>query len=124
MSAAEMAFAGGFGARIQLAHVPRSVGWHVPERNEGRVSSGDHALRPSARATQSALLFSESNTRFLCEIRPENAAAFEARLAGVPHARIGEVTAEAKLEIRADNAPVVSADLSALKETWQKPLRW
>ena len=71
-----------------------------------------------------ALLFSESNTRFLCEVRPQNAAAFEATFSGIPHARIGEVTDDARLKILADSAPVVSADVSALKEAWQKPLRW
>ena len=68
-------------------------------------------------------LFSESNTRFLCEVRPENAAAFEAALAGIPHARIGEVTDNGKLEICGET-PLVQADLKTLKEAWQKPLRW
>jgi phosphoribosylformylglycinamidine synthase len=70
------------------------------------------------------LLFSESNTRFLCEVPPERADAFEALLEGVPHARIGEVTDGGKLEILADDVPVVTADIAALKEAWQKPLRW
>jgi len=97
---AEMAFAGGLGAKISLADVPRN---------------GD---LPTA-----ALLFSESNTRFLCEVRPENAASFESALADVPHARIGEVVDSNKLEIVGET-PLVQADLHALKEAWQKPLRW
>ena len=52
---AEMAFAGGLGAEIDLTVVP----------------TGDHEIEPAAR------LFSESNTRFLCEVVPANAAAFE-----------------------------------------------
>ena len=36
-------------------------------------------------------LFSESNTRFLCEVEPANAAAFEKRLADVPLAKFGSV---------------------------------
>jgi len=102
VAAAEMAFAGGLGARINLDKVPSSS------------DASDAAV----------LLFSESNTRFLCEVRPQNAAAFETALTAIPHARLGEVTDNAKLEILADNATSTSADLSALKEAWQKPLRW
>jgi hypothetical protein len=29
-----------------------------------------------------------------------------------------------KLEVLAGNDTVISADISALKEAWQKPLRW
>jgi len=34
------------------------------------------------------------------------------------------VTDRATLEILADNATVLSAGISTLKEAWQKPLRW
>ena len=53
----------------------------------------------------------------------DNAAAFESALADVPHARIGEVVADGKLEIVGET-PLVQADLAVLKEAWQKPLRW
>ena len=64
-----------------------------------------HAVRCSARfpevtAVGAARLFSESNTRFLCEVRAENAAAFEAAIAGAAHARIGQVTDGDRLMIR------------------------
>ena len=55
---------------------------------------------------------------------PSSPPTFEAALSGVPHARIGEVTADGRLEILTANDPVVSADVSALKEAWQNPLRW
>ena len=51
VAAAEMAFAGGFGAKIDLQAMPC-----------------DDDLDAASR------LFSESNTRFLCEVRAENAA--------------------------------------------------
>ena len=98
VAAAEMAFAGGLGARLSLGGVPR----------EGELPD-------------EVLLFAESNTRFLCEVRPQNAAAFEAALAGIPHARIGEVVAADRLEIAGDAARI-SAELATLKEAWQKPL--
>ena len=103
-AAAEMAFAGGLGAKINL-HKAATVG------------------RAPDDLSDAALLFSESNTRFLCEVQPDNAAAFETALADVPHARIGEVVDSGKLEIVGE-APLLQADLHVLKEAWQKPLRW
>jgi len=116
VAAAEMAFAGGLGAQISLAEVPKA---------------------PDAKnAPAAVLLFSESNTRFLVEVSPEKAEAFEATLADVAHAQIGEVLDTGKLEIfgppttipdetDATGVPlVIEADLKTLKEAWQKPLRW
>ncbi len=102
VAAAEMAFAGGFGARLELDAMP--------------CVSGE--LSAAGR------LFSESNTRFLCEVPNEKSAAFEAALEGLPHARLGEVSAAQRLEISCRGATMISADLAALKEAWQAPLRW
>jgi len=109
VAAAEMAFAGGLGARISLAEVPRG-----------------QDVSPTA-----VLLFSESNTRFLVEVTEENAGRFEAILDGVPHALIGEVADTGKLEILAAAEPdeevvplVIDAEIADLKEAWQRPLRW
>ena len=136
VAAAEMAFAGGLGATISLADVPilpspfgRGAG------GEGLSAGGEGVSLPSpvrgrgaggegGRQYPMVLLFSESNTRFLCEVRPQNAAAFEAALSAIPHARIGEVTADGVLRILAQSDTAVSADVAALKEAWQKPLRW
>ncbi len=101
VAAAEMSFAGGFGATIELAGMPC-----------------DADLDTTAR------LFSETNTRFLCEVRPEKAAAFELALGDVCHARIGETTNTLKLRLVVNGKVVVHAELAALNETWQKPLRW
>jgi phosphoribosylformylglycinamidine synthase len=101
VAAAEMAFAGGFGARIDLQATPC-----------------DGALDPAAR------LFSESNTRFLCEVRPENSKAFAAALVGVAHAQIGQVSQDDQFLIHFADAVVVRSNLHRLKEAWQKPLRW
>jgi phosphoribosylformylglycinamidine synthase subunit PurSL len=104
VAAAEMAFAGGLGAALALEKMP---------------------LGPDGTAMSTAArLFSESNTRFLCEVPPEKADAFEALLSGVPHACIGKVTDSGKLEISANGAAVISTDIATMKEAWQKPLRW
>ncbi len=103
VAAAEMAFSGSLGAKIDLSSF-----------------KGDKGCSLSTQA----LLFSESNTRFLCEVQPKNAAAFEKAMAGVLQARIGEVTDTGRLEITDHTGPVITADVVALKEAWQKPLRW
>jgi phosphoribosylformylglycinamidine synthase subunit PurSL len=105
---AEMCFAGGFGAEVNLDAVPTS---------EGNLSTA-------------ALLFSESNTRFLCEVKEEHAASFESAMANVPHARIGTVRSDAQLNINSSEpgrpgpgVPVITADINDLKQAWQQPLR-
>jgi phosphoribosylformylglycinamidine synthase len=107
VSIAEMAFAGGCGARIRLAEVPTDV---------PHAEHGDHF--------ESVLLYSESNTRFLVEVPQAKQVAFEAALKGLPHAHIGEVTDISRLEIAGAKELLVEADLATLKEAWQKPLRW
>ena len=104
VAAAEMAFAGGFGARLDV----------------DRVVCGDAVAKQAA-----APLFSESNTRFLCEVPPASAAAFEAKLGGeVPWAKIGEVVDHGKLEIVRGGERLICAELSELKSAWQAPLKW
>jgi phosphoribosylformylglycinamidine (FGAM) synthase-like enzyme len=103
---AEMAFAGGYGAKIDLGGL-------------SRFSHSENGTVP----LQTVLLFSESNTRFICEVTPENATAFETAMSGIDCARIGEVVDNGSLEMIFDK-PLIKADLASLKESWQKPLRW
>ena len=142
VAAAEMAFAGGCGAELLLARVPHEIQADEAARQrraELAVAMPDEDLHPLATypPATSILLFSESNTRFLCEVSRENAEAFEAALAGVPCAVIGEVTDSGKLEIVGVPQPigdddtveigspiVVEAEIGELKEVWQKPLDW
>jgi phosphoribosylformylglycinamidine synthase len=71
------------------------------------------------------LLFSESNTRFLCEVGQEHAEAFRAAMGGIPCIYVGDVVDTDRLALRrANGAIVVEAELAALKEAWQRPLRW
>ena len=103
VTAAEMAFAGGLGIRLDLARVP----------------STDDAKNDAA------LLFSESNSRFVAEVEPDKTDAFEAALGGVPHARIGEVTDEGAVVVSGlSGGVVVNEPIADLKESWQAPLRW
>ncbi|MEN1678740.1 MAG: phosphoribosylformylglycinamidine synthase subunit PurL [Planctomycetota bacterium] len=96
-AAAEMAFAGGLGTTIDLA----SLGDELPA---------------------ATLLFSESNTRFLCEVAPENAEAFEAALSGIAIARLGEVAAATRVAITLGDAAVIDADVAELRDAWKGTL--
>ena len=100
VAAAEMAFAGGVGAQLDLSVLPQ-----LP---------------------MASLLFSESNSRFLCEIVPDKAAAFETLMAAVACACVGETVAEPRLKIRLerDGTTVVDESLDELKAAWQRPLNW
>jgi phosphoribosylformylglycinamidine synthase II/phosphoribosylformylglycinamidine synthase PurS subunit len=103
VAAAETAFAGGLGITINLGKVPLGE----------KISRNDN------------ILFSESNTRFLVEVAPEDKEKFEQLMKGVDLAAVGEVTKGNKLEIYGLNGEkIVSATIAELKEAWQKPLGW
>jgi phosphoribosylformylglycinamidine synthase subunit PurSL len=102
VAAAEMAFAGGLGATIELERVPF----------EGSPPS------------PVAVLFSESNTRFLCEVTAAKADEFESRLAEVRHARVGAIDDGERVDVTWHGSTMISGDLAALKKAWQAPLCW
>ncbi|MBN1560544.1 phosphoribosylformylglycinamidine synthase subunit PurL, partial [candidate division KSB1 bacterium] len=99
---AEMAFAGGLGAEISVTAIPKS----------------DDAER------EDVLLFSESNSRFVVEIRPDDKLSFEQALAAVPVAQIGRVTSDDRFKIFGARDLLIDASIAGLKESWQKTLRW
>ncbi|MDR1960255.1 MAG: phosphoribosylformylglycinamidine synthase subunit PurL [Planctomycetaceae bacterium] len=99
---AEMCFAGGFGASVTLENLP-----HRLDREMEQVI---------------VLLFSESNTRWICEVAPENAESFEAALTGTVWGRIGKVTDEKQLMITYDGKTVLSKSIADLHNAWKKTL--
>jgi phosphoribosylformylglycinamidine synthase len=104
VAAAESAFAGGCGLRLDLSKV---------------LWKGDAAEKSDV-----ALLFGESASRHLVTVRPEQQDAFEAAMSGNCFAAIGEVTKEPTLTITGlSGSTVVKAGLAELKEAWQRPLR-
>jgi phosphoribosylformylglycinamidine synthase len=121
---AEMAFAGGFGAKIDLKKVPfQSSPLPLATRTKSPLPLGEVQGEGSIKIDPAVLLFSESNTRFICEVTPDNAAAFETAMSGIACAKIGEVIDGTMLDIILDQ-PVLKTNIAALKESWQKPLRW
>jgi phosphoribosylformylglycinamidine synthase len=100
---AEMAFAGGLGIEADLRGLPKS----------------DDCQRKDAQ------LFSESTSRYIVEVEPENYVSFVKLMLNLPFGQIGKVTAEKTLIIKAEDSKIViEADIDALKEAWQKPLDW
>jgi phosphoribosylformylglycinamidine synthase II len=99
VAASEMAFAGGYGLKLDLKAVPNKS---VP-RND-------------------FLLFSESNSRFLVEVAQQDRFAFEDLMKN-NCAMIGEVTRDEKLLVHGLNGKVVvDADLAELRRSWKKTL--
>ena len=108
---AEMALAGGLSVTVDLARVPRDADASDPF----------------------VLLFSESPSRFVLEVEPDDCVRVEQLLNPWPLGRLGEVgpgqdaTARGvpRLQIaRPDGSIAVELPLDVLKEAWQRPLRW
>jgi phosphoribosylformylglycinamidine synthase len=98
VAAAEMAMGGRLGLEVDVAALPRT-----PDVDSDAVA-----------------LFAESNARFLVEVAPEKAAAFEAALAGRPVAQLGRVTDQTVLVVRGLRGDrVIECDIMDLLQAWQ-----
>ena len=105
VAAAEMAFSGGLGIALDLSAV----------RLSGDVTAdGECTVK----------LFSESNTRFLVEVPEDKASEFEACFEGLTVSRIGSVTNDGVCKVVDGETTLIESEITALKEAWQKPLRW
>ena len=100
---AEMAIAGGLGARLELGAVPC-----------------DSAAVPAA-ARDAAVAFAETPGRFVCAVAAEDAGAFATAMADVPWAWIGAVAAEPVLEIVGVAGGVERVPLERLAAAWHTP---
>lgn len=100
---AEMAFAGGLGAAVELSKLLR----------EDDINRND------------TLLFSESNSRFLVEIAPEKQSEFEHIMGFASFSLIGVVTQDNMLNVKGlEGDVIISQPISELKNAWQRPLKW
>jgi phosphoribosylformylglycinamidine synthase len=98
---AEMAFAGGLGLQVDLRRVPGASAF---ERDD-------------------FLLFSESASRLLVEVRPQHKGRFEWLFQGTAFALIGEVTREPTLSVVGlRGQAIIRENIEALKASWQRPL--
>lgn len=97
---AESAFAGGYGMKVDLQKVPTSG-----------ITRDDH------------LLFSESASRLVVTVRPENQEAFETVMKGTDFGAIGEVTESDSFEVTGlGGDEVITETIGKLKAAWQEPL--
>ncbi len=102
VTAAEMAFAGELGLDLSLENMPCT-----------------------SDLEDIALLFAESNSRFLIEVTPENVDQIETLFNEVPFAWLGEVTDTSAVSIKnASGDVVINQNLADLKSAWQKTLAW
>jgi phosphoribosylformylglycinamidine synthase len=102
VAAAEMALASGAGLTLDLASTPHDV--------------------QDGEALAATLLFSESPSRFLVEVAPEQQAAFETflRERQVPYfARVGQVSADPRLVLRLGEQTLVDVSVDALQTAWK-----
>ncbi|MEM1538389.1 MAG: phosphoribosylformylglycinamidine synthase subunit PurL [Candidatus Nezhaarchaeales archaeon] len=94
---AEMLIASRFGAEIDLAKVPA----------EANVNRNDF------------LLFSESNTRFLVEVRRDRVEEFKSIISGIPCNEVGLVVKTCNLTIRGLNGSVIEVKVDELEKAWK-----
>jgi len=96
---ARKALAGGCGLEADLAAVPGSAG------------------------EDTAVLYSESNSRFLVTVAPAGARDFEQAMEGSACARIGVVTSGSRLVVRGRGGQVIlRANVEALRRRWKERL--
>jgi phosphoribosylformylglycinamidine synthase II len=101
VAVSEMAFAGDKGVEINLNSVP-----------------GKNLTR------NDAVLFSESNSRFLVEVSQKASNEFENMMKGAVFSRIGQVTKSSRLCIRGlTEKIVIDASLEDLVKSWKETLR-
>jgi phosphoribosylformylglycinamidine synthase len=114
VAAAEMAIAGRLGTRLYLTGIRHNL------------TAADAREIPGGLAT--ALLFSESNSRFLVEVPVESVGHFEETLGNVPHSAVGEVL-DSKDFVIADIDPMaknhlIETNIDELTNAWKSPLNW
>ncbi len=98
---AEMAFSGERGVKVNLRAVPTEKSikqdWQI--------------------------LFSESNSRFVVEVKPVNRAAFENTMKGSPCAAIGSTDNSGKLVVEGlEGTIILNENISDLKKAWTKEI--
>jgi len=103
VSLAEMSFAGGLGAEVFLQQVPY-------------ISNNKR---------DDFILFSESNSRFIVEVKRDRQKEFERALKGLPFGLIGCISGRKNLSIYGlDGKLCVNSNIDILKEAWRSKLQW
>ncbi|MCH2176399.1 MAG: AIR synthase-related protein [Lentisphaeria bacterium] len=98
---AKVSIGGDLGLEIDLDKIPQESGLSISE-----------------------LLYSESNSRFIATIAPENKEKFESLLAGIAFAEVGTVTSEKDVKLSKDGACVVKANVDTLLNNYESTLAY
>ena len=105
-------YRGGLGIHLAMVAMAGNLGLRV---NLGRVPVFDVT-------SDAVILFAESAGRFIVTVSPEDRAAFETHLDGLPAECIGEVQAEPELQIDSGAGPtLLTATVEELKIAWKTP---
>ena len=69
------------------------------------------------------MLFSETNSRFIVEVAPDNRKKFEKHFKGISLGILGEINDTDEMEvIGLKGNTVVKSGLNSMKKTWKKPI--
>jgi phosphoribosylformylglycinamidine synthase subunit PurSL len=101
VSVAEMAFAGELGISIDIS-----------------------AMRQASFVDREIAMFSESNSRLLCEVPFDKVAAFEQSMQSVPCYRLGEVAKHDRVVVQCDKETLIDVRWKILRDEWLAPLDW
>ena len=101
VSLSEMAFAGELGASIDIS-----------------------SMRQASFIDVEVALFSESNSRILCEVNAKDATAFERTMQGLPCFKLGEVATHDRVAVQCDGETILDMTWASLRDTWLAPLDW
>ncbi len=102
----EMCFSGGKGVEIFLGEVP-------------------YQSRNGQKKNDIVLFFSESNSRFVVEVKREDKEGFEALMKGIPIGLIGCVSEGEEFNVYGINSDLIlSVNIDVLKENFKKTLRF
>ncbi len=98
---AEMSFAGELGVSIDITN-----------------------MRQASFIDREVALFSESNSRLLCEVPAALISQFELAMQGLPCFQIGEVAEHDRVAIRCNMELLIDRPWRVLRDIWLKPLDW
>ncbi len=101
VSLSEMSFAGELGVSIDITQ-----------------------MRQASFVDREVALFSESNSRLLCEVPALLVKQFESATQGLPCFKLGTVAEHDRVVVQCDQEVLIDKPWIQLRETWLKPLDW
>jgi len=101
---------GGLAVGLALCAIGGDCGADIQLTSDGLPLSDD------------ALLFSESNSRFIITCAPENSAQLESHFAGMPLQRVGTVRGDDQLIIAGSGATLIQSDVARLRKAFRSTL--